>query len=182
MYGLVHQGLRDLIIHDYGDAAWESVKQASNLSEHHFISMESYDDADTFKVVTAALDVLHISLDKLLEDFGVYWVTYSANSSYGELFDMAGRTLPEFLKNLDMLHVRVSTMMPNLVPPSFECSHETDHSMDVAYYSERQGLAPMVTGLIKGLGIRFHTPCTVSITQTAEQTGDPTLFHVTWQP
>jgi hypothetical protein len=34
--------------------------------------------------------------------------------------------------------------------------------MIVEYHSTRQGLAPMVTGLLKGLGIRFSTPIDIS--------------------
>lgn len=142
--------------------------------------MQSYPDSDTFKIVTAAVEELDTPIEKLLEDFGIHWVSHVAESAYGELFTMAGKSLPEFLKNLDELHVRVAAIMPNLVPPSFECTNETSNSIRVHYHSQRQGLAPMVVGLIEGLGLRFGTPCKVSIAEDASADENTVVFDVSW--
>jgi hypothetical protein len=74
---------------------------------------------------------------------------------------MGGNNLPDFLKNLNMLHFKVGSLMPNLVPPSFDVLEETSNSLLLVYTTKRVGLVPMVVGLIKGLGIRFNTPCNV---------------------
>jgi len=85
------------------------------------------------------------------------------------------------LKNLDDLHVHLSNIMPNLIPPSFQCENVTKNSMLLHYRSSRQGLTPMVLGLLKGLGERFQTPCTASIQSSDEdEHGVHIVFSVTW--
>ena len=59
------------------------------------------------------------------------------------------------------MHAHIGTVFPNLQPPSFQCTDITDHSMRLHYYSERAGLAPMVIGLLKGLGTMFNQPIAV---------------------
>jgi hypothetical protein len=70
---------------------------------------------------------------------------------------MFGTSLQEFLVNLDNLHSHVGLTFPELRPPSFEVERipgEAD-SLLLHYRSQRTGLAPMVVGLLRGLGKRF---------------------------
>lgn len=50
------------------------------------------------------------------------------------------------------------------------------------YWSTREGLAPMVTGLLKGLGRRFDLDLTVTLTDPRSQEGDHDTFLVTYRP
>jgi hypothetical protein len=52
--------------------------------------------------------------------------------------------------------------MPALRPPRFRLNVIDDTTMRLEYYSTRQGLAPMVVGLLKGLAIRFDTPVEIA--------------------
>ncbi len=76
-----------------------------------------------------------------------------------------GPTLPEFLGNLDAMHARIVLSMPDLRPPSFLCEPLDDGRLTLQYWSERDGLAPMVLGLLAGLGELLEVQMTV--TQTA---------------
>jgi hypothetical protein len=71
-----------------------------------------------------------------------------------------------------------------LRPPSFTVRDETPTSLTLHYYSERAGLAPLVVGLLRGLGARFNvllsiehcradgpTPHDVFLLQWTEATG-----------
>ena len=78
------------------------------------------------------------------------------------MLDASGKTLREFLENLDSLHARVALTMPQLRPPRFRLIPVDDSTMTLQYHSTRQGLAPMVVGLLKGLAIRFKTPIDIS--------------------
>jgi len=60
--------------------------------------------------------------------------------------------VPEFLRNLDAMHARVALTFPGLMLPTFEMNELDDRRTEVCYRSERAGLAPMVLGLLKGLG------------------------------
>ncbi len=69
---------------------------------------------------------------------------------------MMGSTLNDFLDNLDSMHARIGSTMPDLIPPSFRRETVDESSSILHYASERPGLAPMVVGLLKGLASRFE--------------------------
>lgn len=94
----------------------------------------------------------------------------------------AGKSLPEFLKNLPNFHSRVSMIFPKLQLPRFECSDFTGQSLKLHYFSCRPGLAPFMVGLMHGLGKRFKTPVTVRRTEAKDKGADHDVFEVSWTP
>jgi hypothetical protein len=124
--------------------------------------MQTYPDDVTYKLVGAASEVLQITPAQVLEAFGEYWIIYTAANGYGDMFSMFGSTMAEFLANLDNLHVRVGLTFPKLQPPSVRVADVTAEGMRVHYHSERLGLAPLMVGLLRGLGKRFGTEVKVS--------------------
>ncbi|MCG8419713.1 MAG: heme NO-binding domain-containing protein [Proteobacteria bacterium] len=157
MYGLVNKAIKDLIISEFGEDTWKTIRTTAQVPVDSFVSMESYSDDITHKLVAAASDVLDMSTDEVLEAFGRYWTTYTARQGYGHYLRMAGNNLAEFLANLDMLHGRVSLSFAGLAPPSFEVSDVTERGLRLHYFSHRAGLAPLVKGLLEGLGELFNT-------------------------
>lgn len=164
MYGLVNKAIEGMVYHRFGEDTWEKIKQKAEIDIDAFITMEAYPDDVTHRLVQAASVVLNMSPQDILQAFGEYWVLYTAMEGYSQMLDMAGENLPEFLQNLDNLHARVGLSFPQLKPPSFECRDVQQESLNLQYHSSRQGLAPMVIGLLKGVGKRFNT--NVDITQT----------------
>jgi hypothetical protein len=68
-----------------------------------------------------------------------------------------------------------------LKPPSFSVSEQATDSLVLHYYSERPGLAPLVVGLLKGLGDRFGLE--VEATWERVDSGRPhDRFRVRWHP
>ena len=161
MYGLVNKAIEQMVIEGYGEESWEAIKQKAEVDEDLFINMNSYLDDVTHRLVRAASEVLGLSSNAILQAFGEYWILYTAEEGYGELLKASGHNLPDFLENLDTLHARVGLSFPKLQPPSFQCSHQSQEGMHLHYRSKREGLAPMVKGLIYGLGKRFQTDVTV---------------------
>jgi hypothetical protein len=156
MYGLINKAVEDLVRNKFGDVAWERIRVRAGLPDEPFISMQQYDDKVTADLVAAASAELGAPPEAILEEFGAFWVRYTSESVYGELMKTAGRTLPEFLRNLDQMHTRIKLSFPHLRPPSFTVCDETPSGLTLRYYSERAGLAPLVVGLLKGLGARFN--------------------------
>ncbi len=144
--------------------------------------MEAYPDDITHRLVKAASTVLGLSPQKIMQAFGEYWVQYTAEEGYGELMDMSGDNLVEFLENLDNLHARVGISFPKLQPPSFECTDVKEESLNLHYHSTREGLAPMVMGLVKGLGKRFDTEVDITQIQSREAGADHDEFLVKYKP
>ena len=180
MYGMVNLAVEQLICENYGTETWNQIKKKAGVTVSHFVNMESYDDAITYNLVGAASEILETPVNKLLESFGEYFIMFTAKEGYGEMLKLGGKTFPEYLSNLNMLHFRIGNMMPHLVPPTFQVSNVTENSLTLTYISEREGLSPMVLGLIKGLGKILGSPCEIK-----ELGKNPTLdqaidFNVQW--
>ena len=74
MYGIVNKAIQDMITSGYGEETWVAIKKSSGVNEDFFISNEPYDDMVTYKLAGAASEVLGVSIDKVLNSFGRYWV------------------------------------------------------------------------------------------------------------
>jgi hypothetical protein len=55
-----------------------------------------------------------------------------------------------------------------------------DRSLTLDYVSKRAGLAPMVIGLVKGLGHKYKLEPVVTLTKPREEGGDTDVFEVHW--
>ena len=177
MYGLINIAIKDLVTEGYGEETWERIRERAGLQGTDFILMDQYEDSVTYDLVGAASEELGIPATAVLEAFGAYWTKYTAEKGYGPLLDTAGKTFPEFLQNLDLMHTRVGTMFPDFVPPSFECRDITDHSLTLHYTSDREGLQHLVIGLLHGLGERFGIQVSVEMTTSTATTA---AFNVQW--
>ncbi len=178
MYGLVNKAVKDLVISSFGDDAWTEIAKAADV-EPHFISMDTYDDAVTYRLVEEASKRLDVPAEDLLRKFGEYWITYTASEGYGPIVDMFGESLEEFLRHLgNDLHGRVAMTMPDLHPPEFATEEIGPSHFHVHYKSHRQGLSPMVLGLLEGLAARYQTKATVTHKETLSETPSHEVFEV----
>jgi len=162
MYGLVNRAVQDLVQTRFGDDAWENIKRRAGIDVTVFLSMQTYDDSITYALVEAAVAELGASAEAVLESFGEYWVDYAARHGYRPMMCVKGQSLFGFIARLDDLHARLSLSFPELNPPSFRTVREADDTLRLHYYSSRRGLAPMVTGLIRGLGKLFEVDVSVT--------------------
>ena len=155
MYGLVNRAIEGLVKEKFGHDAWRRTCARAEIDDTKFVAMEAYDDAITFNLVRAASAELGLDQKEILEAFGEYWTSYTIEEGYGDLLTMMGNSLYEFLDNLDSMHARIGGTMPKLLPPSFEREPLPDGSSILHYRSVREGLAPMIIGLLRGLSSRF---------------------------
>jgi hypothetical protein len=121
MYGLVNQGVQDLVVQLGGEELWASIKQRAGVESETFVGMDVYPDEVTGRLVLAVSETLGVPPAEVLRTFGRHWILYTGRKGYGAVFDTMGRTLPEFLGNLDAMHARLSLSLPHLEPPSFVC-------------------------------------------------------------
>jgi len=155
MYGLVNRAIEQLVVSMKGEAGWRGVCAHASLAADGFVSMQTYDDDVTYRLVQAVSARLGLPPEQVLEAFGEYWITYTAAEGYGEMIAAGGSHLREFLGNLNEMHARVETIFPHLRPPTIRVEDVSDTEYRIHYASEREGLAPMVIGLVKGLAKRF---------------------------
>ncbi len=178
MYGLVNRALEDHIRGEHGDALWESIKAHAGVDIEVFIRMDDYPDDISYRLVSSASTLLNIPAAELLRAFGRHWTLYTGREGYGALLDSAGNTLQEMLANLDELHARVGLMYPQLRPPSFRCTDQGPDGLVLHYHSQREGLAPMVVGLIEGLGQRFGQKLRITPVLSRAQGDDHDSFDI----
>lgn len=156
MYGLVNQAMRDLLIKRYGKPRWEEICKVAKISSEDFNLVQDYPDALTDQIISAAQKLLGLSPEELLKALGFYWITYTANEGYGDLMAMFGRDFKSCLKNLNRMHSQMGAMLPKLEPPKFLVEDQNPQKILIHYYSIREGLAPMVIGLLEGLAHKFQ--------------------------
>ena len=154
MYGMVNQAISGLIVEQHGEAVWQAVAERAGIGHTDFRELDNYDDEVTHALVASASELLGASAEDLLFEFGKYWVLYTGSHLWSYLFDLAGNDFLTFLDGLDDLHDRVQTMMPESRMPQFTTVAADDHVV-LEYRSDRDGLAPMVMGLLVGLQDRF---------------------------
>lgn len=183
MYGLLNAGLKDMILTQHGEDVWSKVAAKANVTDDvHFFKMQQYDDSVIYGLVGALAEETATPLDTVLYRFGIHWVGYTSSQGYSQMFDIAGPSLREFLLHLDMLHLRVARSYPDLVPPSFRFSVVGDNTLRMHYISKRQGLCPMVPGLLQGLSTRFKAPLKVVEDVCARQGAPHCEFVINFSP
>lgn len=181
MYGLVHTAMRDMIIRDFGEDRWANILQKANVGEEAFTPMESYDDAITLQLVGAASEELSLPAADCLRAFGKFWVLDTAAKYYGgAMLSGYGDTVWDLLENLDHMHDRMASTFQGYNPPSFQLENTDDGSHLLHYRSSRQGLAPLVEGLIDGLAERFNADISYEIASSElVDGGDHIVFNMT---
>ena len=178
MYGIVNQAIQGLVTENFGVETWAKIKEKSEVSDETFLSNQIYDDNITFKLASAASEVLQISMAEVLISFGEYWVLKTGNEKYGSLMKAGGHSLREFLLNLPNFHSRVMLLYPKITPPEFKITNETEDSLHLHYFSTREGLTHFMFGLISGLAKLYKVTVQIKLISDAKNGHD--IFLVKW--
>ena len=179
MYGMVNKAIQDLVTSKFGEDKWIAIKNKVGFEDDFFVSMQSYPDQLTYDLVGATSETLDLAPGDVLEAFGEYWILYTAEEGYGEMLALSGSNLKEFLSNLNMLHERITHIMPDLQPPKFTVEEISSNEVNLTYESYREGLAPLVVGLLRGLGTRFGDKCEIKHVKMRANVGED-VFNINW--
>ena len=166
MYGMVNQAVQELIVEKFGAEDWKAICESAGIPDEGFEGMLSYPDDVTYKLVGVISQKYDMPAEDVLKIFGDHFVDFAGNTEFGSLLRFAGQNLIERLNSLDEMHSRIKLSLPHLRPPSFEFEEGEDGVHKLHYGSEREGLEPMVIGLVKGLA--RHTGEEVEIAQDPE--------------
>lgn len=168
MYGMINQGMRDLVTHHAGEAAWYAVCIAAAVDPEGFEALTPYPDDVTYRLVTASAEHLGLTTEEILRRFGHHWVSYTADHGYGEVMKMFGKDFRACISNLNRMHGHMGALMPELKPPRFMVLETSPTSIAVDYYSARKGLVPMVVGLLEGLAEKFGERISIEVRPKSE--------------
>ncbi len=180
MYGLVNKAVQELIVHTHGKETWHSIRKKAGMEEEEFIGLKSYPDQLTYNLIAAGSEELGLPAEKILEMCGEQWISHTAAHGYGNVLNLAGSNMVDFLHNLNVIHSKITNLMPEMKPPVFEIKREFVTRVELLYKSERTGLEPLAVGILKGLGRRFGLD--VSVRNLGPDLEFPgfTLFEVNW--
>lgn len=176
MHGLVNKALAGMIEDRYGSNNWNQIREKCQFEDEIFLSDQSYPDQLTYSIVHAASETLSIKPEKLLFEFGEYWILNTGQVSYGSLFRAAGSNVGDFLTNLPGFHNRVMLIYPNIKAPEFVVRKISDDLFEIDYYSQREGLRPFVMGLLSGIGLLFKTTAEIKILASKTTVDQPDTF------
>jgi hypothetical protein len=162
MYGLIHQAMKDLVCAERGESGWQEVCAAANLECGEIEPLQPYDDAVSYRLVHATAEKLGMTTNEILHRFGHHWITFTADYGYGDIMKMFGQDMRSCLRNLNRMHGHMGAMMTQLKPPRFNVVETSDKHITVHYFSSREGLGPMIMGLLEGLARKFDEPVTIA--------------------
>lgn len=183
MYGLINRAIEQMVTTGHGEPGWRRICARAQADPEGFVAMHGYPDDLTYRLVGAASEELQLPAAEVLEAFGEHWILYTAEEGYAELLCAAGSDLRQFLGNLNDMHGRVETIFPAMHLPVFRVedlgpdAQGRDH-YHLYYGSQREGLAPMVIGLVKGLARRFGQRVEVELLRAKRCVHDEDVFLV----
>lgn len=151
MYGMIHKGARHAVMNIFGEETWQKCLSTSQLTEEHFISAVHYSDVATYSLVEAISIECRLTIKEVLQSAGRYWIEYATQAGYGNIIRLTGRTLPEFITNLDRMHASLKRTLPDAVLPSFELISADSDRLEIIYRSPRDGFEPFVAGIFVGV-------------------------------
>lgn len=178
MMGLVNRAIEAMAVKAGGPECWEQIRAKAGMEEPTCMSMKSYPDCLTYRLVGAASETLGMAPEEILKAFGKHWILFTGEEGYGPLMAMTGGDLKTFLSNLNRMHQQIGSMMPNMTPPKFDTEELESGTLRVHYHSEREGLAPMVVGLLEGLAERFDEKAEVAHVASSSDGADHDIFDI----
>ncbi|MEM7785834.1 MAG: heme NO-binding domain-containing protein [Planctomycetota bacterium] len=178
MHGLVNRAIEDMATKAGGKGCWQAICKKANVNETSFLSMKDYPDEVTYSLVGAASEMLEQPSEEILRAFGKHWILFTAQEGYGDLMALSGSDLKSFLQNLNRMHGQVAASMPDLTPPQFSVEEIGEQRFRIHYQSTRQGLAPMVIGMLEGLVQRFDLTADIEHVESREAETNHEVFEI----
>ncbi|CAD5232583.1 unnamed protein product [Bursaphelenchus xylophilus] len=157
-YGYIHDVMKSMILESHGEEFWISVLEDSTKDPNtEYSSNKHYDDMDTFSLFASISKLTRIPKEEVLENFGRHFCQYVIENGYDELLRSLSPDLRGFLNNMDSLHYFIDHVVykANMKGPSFRCEPGDGSHITLHYLSSRNGLYPIVKGLLRELAKRI---------------------------
>lgn len=182
MYGIVNKSIKEYVTTADGASTWETIRKQAGVDLDVFISNKPYPDEISYRLVSAAVDILGVSSRDFLIGLGEHWIINTGQNHYGPLLAAGGESFADFLVNLNQFHLRVRLIHPELNPPDFICTDVEPDRLKLHYRTHRPGLSDFVVGLLQGLGTLFNDDVFVELIESKNQGADHDVFDVRWAP
>ncbi|KAM4796078.1 guanylate cyclase soluble subunit beta-2-like [Rhinophrynus dorsalis] len=134
------------------------------------MTYEVYDDVVTMRIIKEVCNMLNLSEEDVLNQFGEYFFCFCKQSGYDRMLRTLGGNLTEFIENLDALHSYLALSYEEMNAPSFRVERQVDGKMLLHYYSDRHGFCHIVPGIIGSVAKDFfNSEVTMKIIYQSEE-------------
>ncbi len=172
MYGLINKALKQFTEEKYGEETWNQVMQSLEIFDDTFPKFEYFSDDITYQIVGKLSEETGTSAEQLLQDIGKFWLKFIAIKEYENILRLGGNNFRQFIARLNRVHAGVQEKFPELQPPQFFLTDVEENSFVLHYHSQRDGLLPLVIGILKGLAEKFNVDVKMRTLRTKEQGHD----------
>lgn len=134
----------------------------------------------SLRVMVLFLFFLGLDAATILEMFGEQFLLSCQESGYAKTLQLLGRSLQDFLTNLDALHDHLSIIYPQMDAPSFRCTSGLKKSEFLLhYYSDRDSLENIVMGIVKSVAREYyHVELEMKVMIKKGGSNDHTVFSI----
>lgn len=103
---MINRALLEMVVAENGPTTWAEVSRQAGVEGIVFLRNQFHPDALTFRIAHVACARLGEEPAAFLARFGRFFVRVADRLNYGDLFDLIGTTLPDFVRNLPNFHDR----------------------------------------------------------------------------
>ncbi|MGC9367549.1 MAG: heme NO-binding domain-containing protein [bacterium] len=161
MKAIIVRAIGDLVKEKFGRDKWEEILEKSGYPKgYYFLTSQDIDDGKVMGIIGSTCEVLNAPLDKVIDLFGIYWVSIFAPKFYTDLFKKF-TSARDMLTKMNSIHTMIVQNTVNARPPAIEYNWQDKNTLIMTYKSER-GLIDLFVALIKGVGVYFKENIEVS--------------------
>ena len=155
MKGVVFNLLEAFVVETFGEDAYETLLDQTELETDVYVAPATYDDAQLFAMVGTATRLTGLPAPQVLRTFGRFCFPRLA-AAY-PVFLEGHADARSFLLSVDeVIHIEVAKLMEGAVLPKMTFE-ETPTELRIVYRSSRN-LCHFMEGLIDGVADHFDTP------------------------
>jgi hypothetical protein len=165
MYGIFHVAIRDLINTQFSPKVWQKILDSGHFDDGDFLSIKSYEDGLTDRLITTAVQVIGTTHERFLEKLGIFFIA-EFSADLRDALTLGSR--PGFQVSLLNLPGYIRTVIkafPGLSAADFTAHQVDNNTFRVVYRSQRRGMAPLVRGLILGLARLYDEKVVLSASE-----------------
>ena len=178
MYGIINQTVQSYAVSQLGPEAWDRVTAYAGFTDGGFVGVSPYPDELTLALIDGVAVELGVERDDALESVGEHFVAIADEVGFGPYLTFYGDDWRSCVRGLDDLHSRLALTFQGFRPPHFVVEVTDRGVVRLSYYSTRTGLAPLVKGILRGLGAWFGKPLSVKHVLSRNSGDDCDVFLV----
>ena len=179
MKGVVFNLLEQLVRREFGDSAWNSVRQDADV-DATFTSIDSYPDAVLRRLIAAVGKRAQKTPGEALQWFGRHSMPL-LKSMYPSLFDSQPSARSFILTLNDIIHPEVQRLYPGADVPVFDFGTPSPDELTLGYQSPRK-LCALAQGFIEGAADHYGEVVDVEQSECMHRGDAKCVFRLRFRP